>query len=358
MLWVNYVSIIGLILSYASRYINPIYFWYFSFFGLAYPILLLINVFFIFYWMIQMRKQLLFSFIAIIAGWNSLFSNFAWHLSVKENNFPKVKIMTYNSMLFDLYNWSKNKKSRSEIFEMLKENSPDILCLQEFYHSDEPGNFNNADTLIQFLPSKNIHTVYTVTERNTDHWGLATLSRFPIVNKGQILFETSFNNACLFTDLIIDKDTVRVYNIHLASVNLDYSDYKFIKHVKDSLITDSDKDIESSKNIFRHLQKAFIKRANQTAIVAKHISTCPYPVIVCGDFNDTPNSYTYQKIKGKLNDSFLEVGWGIGESYSGLLPFLRIDYVLYADYFQAIEYRKVKETITDHYPLIVYLQKK
>lgn len=260
-------------------------------------------------------------------------------------------------MLFDLYNWSKNKHSRREIFNMLNEQSPDIICFQEFYHSDQPGGFNNADTLIQFLPSKNIHVEYTVTERQTDHWGMATLSRFPIVNRGRILFETSFNNACLFTDILIDSDTIRVYNIHLASVNLNYSDYKFIKHVQDSLITNGDKDIESSKNIFRHLKKAFIKRAQQTNVVAQHIQSSPYPVIVCGDFNDTPNSYTYQKIRGNLNDAFKKAGWGIGETYAGMIPLLRIDYVLYSDFFRAIEYQKIQETLTDHHPVIVYLQK-
>jgi endonuclease/exonuclease/phosphatase family metal-dependent hydrolase len=346
-----------LIFSYCSRYISPSHFWFFSFFGLAYPIFLIVNFLFVIYWLLQMRIQFVFSLIVILIGWRSLLSNVAFGNYSEANEGPRIKIMSYNSMLFDLYNWSKNKESRKIILDMLKEQSPDILCLQEFYNSDDPNGFHNSDTLIQILPSKKIHTEFTVNDRGVNHWGLATLSRYPIYNKGKILFETSFNNACIFTDLIIGSDTIRVYNIHLASVNLNYEDYKYLSKVKDSLFTEAD--FNSSKNIFNHLKYAFIKRAKQTEILKDHINHSPFPVIVCGDLNDVPTSFTYASVKGKLTDAFLNAGFGFGETYTGLIPFLRIDYIFYPEeIWDAFDYKKIKESITDHFPITVYLQRK
>lgn len=204
---------------------------------------------------------------AILSGIAILFT-FPDLASIAHINFSKkpvtnrdIKVMDYNCMLFDLYNWSHNKQSRKIIFNMLQSESPDILCLQEFYTSEQPKDFNNADTLVSFLKAKNIHAEYTTTLRNWDHWGVATLTKYPIVRKGKILFNTRSNNICIYTDVIINKDTVRIYNAHMASISFGKREYKFINEINNKEYNDSD--LVESKNIIKRLRNGFLKRAER-----------------------------------------------------------------------------------------------
>jgi endonuclease/exonuclease/phosphatase family metal-dependent hydrolase len=354
MLWLNYLAIISLILSYSARFINPATFWPIAFFGLAYPLLLIGNIAFAIYWFAQMRSIGLWSVLFVLLGWNSFFSFYQINFNTAHPSNKDMRVMSYNCMLFDLYNWSKNAESRNLIFEIIQEESPDILCLQEFYTSEEANDFNNADTLVKFLRTKYLHAEYTTTLREKDHWGVATLTKYPIVRKGKIVFNTSSNNICIYTDVLIDSDTVRIYNLHLASIHFAKKDYKFIDDIMNDKETEQ---IEGSKNILRRLKRGFLRRSGQAEQVAQHIKSCRYKVILCGDFNDTPSSYAYRKLKGELNDAFIESGNGIGKTYAGKLPAFRIDYILYSKDFYSYNYHRVPETYTDHYPISVYLRK-
>ncbi len=353
MLWINLVAVLILLLAYIAPYVNPKVFWPLAFVGLAYPIMLFVNLFFAVYWLAQMRMAGIISLLAIGIGWNSLFSFIQFSLHVPPQN-KDIKIMSYNCMLFDLYNWSHNTESRKNIFDMLQGESPDILCLQEFYTSEEADDFNNTDSLVRFLPAKNIHAEYTVTLRKKDHWGVITLTKYPILRKGKIVFHTHSNNIAIYTDMLINKDTVRVYNLHLASIHFGKKEYKLI----DELMSDKpvNNEIEGSKNILKRIKEGFINRSDQVMVVANHIASCRYKKIICGDFNDTPSSFAYRKIKGDLRDAFIESGTGIGKSYAGKLPFLRIDYIFYDDDFKSYNYKRQSESFTDHYPISCYLR--
>lgn len=257
-------------------------------------------------------------------------------------------------MLFDLYNWSKNKQSRNIILNMLTEENPDILCLQEFYTSEQQGDFNNIDTVRDLLSAKNYHAEYTVTLREHDHWGIATFTKYPIIKKGKIQFNTKSNNICIYSDVIIHKDTVRIYNMHLQSISFTRADYKFIDQLQNDSVDTKD-EVEKSKNIIRRLKRAFVKRAQQAEIIATHIETCPYKVVLCGDFNDTPASYVYNTIRGGLDDAFIESGSGFEQTYAGKFPRFRIDYILHSKDFRSKNYHHLSETLTDHYPIVSYL---
>lgn len=354
MLWLNYAAIVALLLSLCAKYISPGSFWIFSFFGLAYPIAALANLCFIIYWFVQMRWQGLFSAIAMLIGINTFLGFFQVDLSRETPDNKDIKVMSYNSMLFDLYNWSRNKQSRNMILDMLAEENPDILCLQEFYNSEEKGDFHNADTLTSLLNSKNIHYEYTTTLRQTDHWGIATLTKYPIIKKGRIDFNVRSNNICIYTDVLIDKDTVRIYNMHLQSISFSKADYKFIEEVNNEV--DAQDEVLHSKSILRRLKRAFVKRASQADAIAEDIRNCHYRVIICGDFNDTPASYAYRTIRGNLEDAFEECGNGFELTYAGKFPRFRIDYILFDKRLRAIDYYKVRETQTDHYPIVCYLR--
>lgn len=354
MLWLNYFAAVALLASYASRFISPEAFWPLAFFGLAYPLILIANIVFIIYWLAQLRILAVISVIVIVVGARSLFSYVQFQLTEEKPLKSDVKVMSYNCMLFDLYNWSHNKASRKKIFTMLEKESPDIVCFQEFFTSENPVSFNNRDTLTKFLPATNLHVEYTTTLRNVDHWGVATLSKYPIVKKGKLAFDVKTNNICIFTDVVIDKDTVRIYNMHLQSIQFKKEDYDYVSEVIEKYKAPDE--VEKGKTILRRLKAGFIKRAAQAQVIADHMKGSPYEIIVCGDFNDTPSSFAYNTIRGNMSDAFIERGSGFEKTYNGRMPAFRIDYILHSKEIETIQYSKVKETITDHYPVTAYLR--
>jgi endonuclease/exonuclease/phosphatase family metal-dependent hydrolase len=265
-----------------------------------------------------------------------------------------IKVTSYNSMLFDLYNWSKNKQSRQYILNQLQEINPDVLCLQEFYNSDDTKEYFNIDTVVNTLNTKYYQVEFTSTSHKHDHFGIATFSRYPIINKGKIIFNTRSNNICIYSDVLINKDTVRIYNMHLQSISFSEKDYKFIGDLQDE--DDAKDELENSKSILRRLKRAFVKRAVQAELVEASISECPYKIILCGDFNDTPASYSYNVISKELKDAFIEKGNGFGRTYAGKFPQFRIDYIMHSKDLRCTQFIRSEETFTDHFPITAYLK--
>src|ERR1700741_1695358 len=203
LLWINCVLIISLLGAICSKYISPDSFWILAFLGLGFPIILFANLVFVIYWFAQFRFYGLFSLVAILLSAKTCLGFVQIDLSADKISNKDIKVMSYNSMLFDLYDWTKNEQSRNIILTGLAEENPDILCLQEFYTSEEKGDFNNIDTLTRLLSTKNSHVEYTITLRDFDHWGIATFTKYPIIKKGKIEFNTRSNNICIYTDVLI-----------------------------------------------------------------------------------------------------------------------------------------------------------
>ena len=99
-------------------------------------------------------------------------------------------------------------------------------------------------------------------------------------------------------------------------------------------------------------------RSRQVDELSAHINSSPYPVIICGDFNDPPYSYAYSRISQYLQDTFLEKGKGFGISYNGSFIPYRIDYILHSNYFECLKYSMVRKKLSDHYPIVVTLKPK
>lgn len=350
----NHVAAISLLISYLAPHISPENFWFIAFFGLAYPLLVLINLLFVIYWGIQLKKRGFYSLIIILAGWTNIYRYLQFNFEGSPDKSKKlVKIMSYNVKVFDLYNWSHNVEARNDMFGLMSDENPDILCLQEFFSRDS-SHLNNADSLHKINNLKYDHIEYTATVKRIHHFGIATYSTYPIVAKGKIDFGYKSNNICIYSDIKIDKDTIRVYNMHLQSIAFSKGDYKYIEDLQNDVETE---DIEHSKNILNRLKLAFIKRAQQANLIAMSISRSPHPVIVCGDFNDTPGSYTYHTISENLKDAFVESGNGFGRSYTGKFPSFRIDYILHSPQFKSYDFVTIREELSDHFPLVCYLEK-
>ena len=233
--------------------------------------------------------------------------------------------------------------------DLVKEYKPDVICFQEFQMSKKI-----KKTAVR-AKIKNLK--YSVLDSRLKSsrggFGLAIYSAYPILKSGSIEFENSANSM-IWADLLVAKgDTLRVFNNHLQSntigaLSLKYiEDHKFVSSKNDSL----------EFNIFDKLTKNSVLRANQVDSVAPLIYNSPYPVVVCGDFNDPPMSYTYRVMRGDLVDSFREKGRGISSTYNGLFNILRIDYVFHSRGYTTESYSVPVSALSDHNPVVVNIKR-
>ncbi len=356
--YINVLAALLLLISYSAPLINPARFVVPAFIGLAYPYLLLLNLIFLIYWAIRFKKEVAVSLVAILIGWGHLMNFLPIGVSpgtksVQKENTDKISIMSYNVRTFDYYNWGQKNRSDEGIFRIISERSPDILCLQEFYTGNKPG-FSETEIKrkLNDLPHHSVY--YNRSGKPGGGSGIATFSRLPIVKTSRIPFDNSVNQA-VYTDIKAGKDTLRVFNIHLQSIRFGKSNYSFM----DSLsLKHSRKQLKEAKEISVRLRDAFVLRAEQSVIIHNYIKSSPYPVIVAGDFNDTPTSFAYRKIKKGLTDAFREAGRGFGNTYAGEFPSFRIDFILYSKELEAVSYERIKSKYSDHYPIIINLQQR
>lgn len=354
LLFLNIAAAWALLLAYLAGKYSPADFWMLSFFGLGYPVILIVNILFALYWGVMLRPQVFISLVCIVIGFRTfdnfyhipIFSNKKMETELAEQADSVYKIMSYNVRLFDLYNWSNNTKTRDQMFNLLVEESPDIACFQEFYYDDRK-EFNSLDSMQSFMKAKNVHVEVTTTVQKTNHFGIATFSRFPIVNRGKIVFDGT-SNMCLYTDIKIGTDTIRVYNMHLQSIRFGSKDYKVI----DKLINRQEVDeFDGARTIMGRMKKAFVKRAWQAEVVSAHIRKSPYKVLVCGDFNDSPTSYTYATISRGLYDAFKISGSGLGRTFIDRFPSFRIDYIMHSKDIKSADFETIARELSDHYPI-------
>lgn len=336
-----------------SKYINPIISWIPAFFGMTYPFLLLINILFLFLWFLFFKKKsfVLISLFAIVFTGTSFIATI--NISAPERTLKEVSILSWNVKNFDLYNWSKNKETHELMMQLLEEKKPDVVCFQEFY-TESTGSFKNIKEIKKRLGYKYYYFGETFSIRNNRQWGLATFSKFPIKDHGQIKFEKGSRlNSCIYTDIEFAKDTVfRIYNTHLQSLHFGNDDYEYLKELKDQ----QKHDVKNSLKIGRKIKSGFVKRAKQAQQISAHKNKYSGKSIICGDFNDPPTSYAYHLLSENMQDAFKEKGIGFGNTLVNPTPFFRIDFMLMDPCLKINSYKTYKKDYSDHYPVQVYFE--
>ena len=233
-----------------------------------------------------------------------------------------LQVMSYNVRLFNHYNWSKEKDIPQRIENLVRENDPDLLVIQE-YNKKSNVNFNYPYSFVK-------------TKGNNDKFGMAIFSKFPIINKGSLQLENTSNNI-IFADIVTNNDTVRVYNYHLQSLKIRPEAENF-----------GEKD---SKVLVDNLNSRFKQQAFQAERFLVHEKDWSGKILVCGDMNNTAYSWVYNKMRGDKKDAFLESGNGFGKSFDYFFP-LRIDFIFTDQEATVTDFFVIDKSLSDHYPMI------
>jgi endonuclease/exonuclease/phosphatase family metal-dependent hydrolase len=263
-----------------------------------------------------------------------------------------TRIMSWNVEHFDILEHKTHPERKQEMLDLVNEYQPDIACFQEMVGSDSfPKAINYIPDFLQKLGFKDYNYSYNVKVDfdGNHHFGIITFSRYPIINKQTVSYPPhDYNSIFQFTDILKGADTIRVFNIHLQSLKFSSGNLEYIEKptLKD------EEDIEKTKGVISKLKTGFLKRGVQAGRIRKAIDESPYPVIVCGDFNDVPNSYAYNTIGQNLQNAFEKKGSGLGRTFTGISPTLRIDNVFVPTNYEVLQYKRVMKKLSDHFPVL------
>ena len=321
-----------LVLAYLSVVVDPAKAWFFTLFGLLYPLVLPLTLA-LFVWALIRRSHMRGLLLLVLLP--SLF--FAGRYVQLRRSAPAeeagLKVISYNVGLFAHGPSHTERPALADsVSRWLRAQEADLICLQEFWLPQEV----SVDAwLKKHFPGYSAD-YYVLTGAN-GHFGNVTLSRRKVKGKGKINFEKSTNLA-LWTDVLLDSSMVRFYNCHFESYNISLSG--LVK--KDGAVEETE----------RKMRRSITERPKQVAEVLHGVDNAPVRSVVLGDFNDNPLSYTsYRLLRGR-NDSFGKAGRGFGATYRTLWPLLRIDYILYPKDLKAVSYTVPHVKYSDHYPII------
>jgi len=325
MKFLNSIIAMCLVLAIMVKYVSPNSYAFSVFISLSTPILIALNLLFLIYWVIQIKRPFLISALALAISFMAIQQVYGFE--PKEVMLSKdLKIMSFNVRMFNVFEWIKQENIEEDIVAFFKKTTPDILCLQEYY------------------PTKKLDKIYPHRYKKTSikktTFGQAIYSKYPIINSGSLNFDASNNNA-IFVDIVRQKDTLRIYNVHLESLGINPRKENFGEKTREKLRL--------------RMEKSFKKQGKQAEKLVEHQKKCAYKIIICGDFNNNAFSWVYQQLKADKLDAFTEAGEGFGKTYDYPFP-LRIDFILSDKNITINHFKTYSEKLSDHFPIMARLQ--
>jgi endonuclease/exonuclease/phosphatase family metal-dependent hydrolase len=338
------------------KWFNPATWWFLGFLNLGAFYLLVVLLLFVVFWLFAKPRWALISITAQLLAWQPLrqllplrMGGEGFALAKKEGN---LRIMSWNVEHFDILGHKTRPESKQLMLSLIKSYAPDVACLQEMVGADTNARaINYIPDILQRTGLEQYHYSWNpkLDFDPQHHFGIIILSRYPIINKQTVSFPPNdYNSIFQYVDIVKESDTIRVFNIHLQSLKFSSND---LRYINDPSLGDKDA-VKESKSIIGKLKKGFVKRGTQADRIRAEIDKSPYPVVVCGDFNDLPNSYAYATIGQGLNNAFAEKGSGLGRTFSGISPTLRIDNIFTDKKMEVVQYGRIAKKLSDHFPIL------
>ena len=347
-LLINFFCILCALIAFWGSTLSPEKFLFPAYLALVFPFILFANIAFVVLWAIFRKWYFVFSLALLLLSYPKTKAVFPINFKSQATEFSdeSFSIMTYNTAAFGRMK-KHTKDSPNSVIQYILDSNPDIFCVQEFVVSRNQTEEDIA-RIFKNYPYRHVHF------QGNKYWGIATFSKFPIVNKGVVNIPAQVNST-IFSDIVIGADTVRLFNIHLESNRLTEKDKAMPLELRRNF------DLENLTSVTRHLSQklgvAYRVRAQQADILAEYIRNSPHSVIVAGDMNDVPLSYSYTTIRGNMNDVFVSLGRGFGVTFYENLYKFRIDYIFSDQNFVPLHFKRDRVKYSDHYPLKAILKK-
>lgn len=345
--------VVGLlfILGTQTKNFDPDTYWFLGILTLGLPILLVVLVLFLLFWLLVRPFWCTLSILFIAISWNAVRQIIPLRLSsdfTLEKEEESIRIMSWNVEQFNIGQYKTNPEGLSKMIDLINQYDPDIACFQEAVLGDKPESPNYLHRIVNSLNFKDYffatRTAYTPNHR----FGLIIFSKYPIINKKYVIKgKKEYNSDYEYVDLLIRSDTVRVFNVHLESFRFSLGDRGFLDSIPVSTPTS-----ERSKKIISKMRYNFREKGVQADWIKKSMDSARYPLMLCGDFNDVPVSYAYETIGKGMKNAFAEKGAGFSRTFVHIFPTLRIDNIFVDPLFKVRQYKRVKEELSDHYPII------
>lgn len=348
-----------MLLIYLIPSADPSDYWMLNLLPLLLPFFIVLQIFFFVFWFFVRRKWILIPLLSILACAKPVTALFGFHIWNSNTEPPSgsIQITGWNVHTFGFFT-EKNRLNKT-MLSYIKDLHSDIFCAQELVFSLDENDSLSLNMLKKKLGFKYVYTGNDSAFGVYAHRGpqsklkyhpfcLAIFSNYPILRAKKTQPVPEYNHTFIWVDLQIGMDTVRVFNIHLQSLHFVKKDYAFIENIDQQNV---DSVSNGGRTILMKMKDANFQRAIQVLAVKDELRRSPYPVILCGDFNDVPNSYAYQTIRSELRDAFSDKGYGIGRTFRYLAPTLRVDYIFYHPSFQIKSFQTGQITLSDHKPV-------
>ncbi len=332
----NIVLTILTAIAYVLPFLAPKLYPIFAVLTLFMPLFLILNGLFFLYWLLQIKRQMLLSGLILLIGitFVTKFYKFSsTNLPPTENDFV---VMSYNVRLFNLFDWLADQDVPHTIVQFINEKNPDILCIQEYSAA--------AKVDLKVYPYH-----YIFMQGHHIKTGQAIFSKFPIIEQGNLELPANSNNNVIFADIKRGKEILRVYNMHLQSIKISPD----VNEISENIDVINQ---QKSQLLLNRISNAFRQQQQQAEIIHQHKLNCEYPILICGDMNNSPFSYVYRNIRGNLQDCFEEAGKGFGQTYKFKYYPARIDYIFADPSLKVKSFESFPGFInSDHFPVMTRL---
>ena len=286
------------------------------------PIFLCINFLFFIYWIIKLDIRFIFSFLVLLVYIDKPISFFKTDKTVNDQR--GLQVMSYNVRLFNHYNWIKDSSVRNKIKTFVNDYKPDFIAVQEF-HDDYRELMNDFK--------------YSHIDLKEGNVGLAIFGNSKMINKGDVV-SSDKRKIAIYVDFVYKKDTLRLYNSHFKSYNINPLSFKPNK--------------ETFKNVLNKTKLVYKIQNDECSILIDHMKKSPYSLMLAIDLNNTSDSFVYKKINDLFFDSYVQTGFEFGATYDfSFLP-IRIDYIFYSKLIKANTYQIHNVKLSDHKPISVF----
>jgi endonuclease/exonuclease/phosphatase family metal-dependent hydrolase len=331
-------------------YVPPQRWWWLNLAGLIFPYLFLLTLFFFLFWVVVKPRYSLLSLLVLLLCWRQIAVVFRINttgFNYQHSN-TTFRILTWNVKIFEGLHKGEGARAKQGIIDVLKASNADVVCLQEFSQYDSLGAEKDHLQSIQqagypYAVFLNDYERASVDYRS----GVAIFSKLPLLHKQRVPFAAT-PESIVYADVVHGTDTFRIFTTHLQSFKFSKADYRSLEWLKKR----GDITNPANRNVLVKMRTAIQLRGQQARQIRPLLDSCPYPEVVCGDFNDVPNSYAYWHIRGNRRDAFIEKGNGVSRTFLSLAPMLRIDYILCDNRLEVEQFTTGTERYSDHLPVI------